>query len=187
MQKSTSKSKSTTPGKGNQTDTLRLVTAAMLTAMSVIIGMVCKNFLNFDGGLFRITFENLPIILAGIFFGPWVGGAVGIITDLVSYLLSSQIYPPNRIVTFGAFSIGTISGLVAKYVVRTHGIKQIILASSAAHLVGSMIIKSIGLYQYYQWGVLFRIPLYLVIASLEIGLLCLLWKQASFRRLLEKL
>ena len=183
---SKSKSPSTAARKASHTDTLRLATAAMLTAMSIVIGIICKNFLDFGSGI-RITFENLPIILAGIFFGPWVGGAVGIVADLISYLLSSQAYPPNLIVTFGAFSVGAVSGLVAKYVIRPHCIKQIVVSGAAAHLVGSMIIKSIGLYQFFQWGVLFRIPLYLVLASVEICLLCMLWKQASFRRLLEKL
>ena len=165
----------------------RLVLGAMLAAMSVVIGIVCKNFLNFGGGLLRITFENLPIILAGIFLGPLTGGMVGIVSDLTSYLLSGQIYPPNLIVTCGACAVGVVSGLVAKYTVREHGRKQIILSAAAAHLIGSMIIKPIGLYQFYQWAVLIRIPLYLMIAPLEILLLCLLWKQKSFRKLFDKL
>ena len=165
----------------------RLVLGAMLAAVSVVIGMVCKNFLNFGGGLLRITFENLPIILAGIFLGPVTGGMVGIISDLTSYLLSGQVYPPNLIVTLGACAVGVVSGFMARYAVRERGLKQIILSASAAHLLGSMIIKPIGLYQFYQWAVLIRIPLYLVIAPLEIFLLCLLWKQKSFRKLFEKL
>ena len=165
----------------------RLVLGAMLAAMSVVIGMFCKNFLNFGGGLLRITFENLPIILAGMFLGPLTGGMVGIVSDLTSYLLSGQIYPPNLIVTLGACSVGVVSGLMAKYVIRTRGLRQIILSGGAAHLIGSMIIKPIGLFQFYQWAVLIRIPLYLVIAPLEIFLLCVLWKQKSFRRLFEKL
>ena len=165
----------------------RLVLGAMLAAMSVVIGMFCKNFLNFGGGLLRITFENLPIILAGMFLGPLTGGMVGIVSDLTSYLLSGQIYPPNLIVTLGACAVGVVSGLMAKYAVRTRGIRQIILSGGAAHLIGSMIIKPIGLFQFYQWAVLIRIPLYLVIAPLEIFLLCVLWKQRSFRRMFEKL
>ena len=165
----------------------RLVLGAMLAAVSVVIGMVCKNFLNFGGGLLRITFENLPIILAGIFLGPVTGGMVGIISDLTSYLLSGQVYPPNLIVTLGACAVGVVSGLMARYAVRERGLKQIILSASAAHVLGSMIIKPIGLYQFYQWAVLIRIPLYLVIAPLEIFLLCLLWKQKSFRKLFDKL
>ena len=166
---------------------LRLVTTAMLAAMSVIIGMLCKNFLNFGNGLFRITFENLPIILAGIFLGPMAGGLVGVVSDLTSYLLSPQTYPPNLIVTLGACVVGVVSGLMAKYTVRRRGYKQIILSGAAAHVLGSMIIKSLGLYQFYGAAVLVRIPLYLVISSLELSLLCLLWKQSYFRRLLEKL
>ena len=61
-----------------------LTLAAMLVAMSVVIGIFCKTFLNFAGGLVRITFENLPIILSGILFGPIVGGLVGAASDLVS-------------------------------------------------------------------------------------------------------
>ena len=165
----------------------RLVLGAMLAAMSVVIGMFCKSFLNFGGGLWRITFENLPIILAGVFLGPITGGLVGIVSDLTSYLLSPQIYPPNLIVTLGAFTVGLVSGLMARFIIRERGPKQIALSAAAAHVIGSMIIKPIGLFQFYQWAVLVRIPLYLVIAPLEIMLLCLLWKQKSFRKLFEKM
>ena len=77
----------------------RLVLGAMMSAISVVIGMFCKSFLNFGEGLWRVTFENLPIILAGVFLGPVTGGMVGVVADLVSYLLSPQTYPPNFIVT----------------------------------------------------------------------------------------
>ena len=157
----------------------------MLTAMSVIIGIFCKNFLDFGGGLFRITFENLPIILAGIILGPIVGGAVGAASDLVSYLLSAQIFAPNLIVTLGAASVGIVSGLVARYAVKKRGCAQIIFAGALAHIVGSMIIKPIGLFQYYEWLVIWRVPLYLMIAPVEIMILCLLYKNANFRRLTQ--
>ena len=71
-----------------------LTVAAMLTAMSVVIGIFCKNTLNFGNGLYRITFENLPIIMSGILFGPIVGGLVGAASDFVSYLLSAQTFDP---------------------------------------------------------------------------------------------
>ena len=165
----------------------RLVLGAMLAAMSVVIGMFCKSFLNFGGGLWRVTFENLPIILAGVFLGPLTGGMVGVVSDLTSYLLSPQVYPPNLVVTFGAFAVGVTAGLMARFVVRERGTKQIVLSAAVAHIIGSMIIKPIGLFQFYQWAVLVRIPLYLVIAPLEILLLCLLWRQKSFRKLFEKM
>lgn len=164
---------------------VRLITVtAMLVAISVIIGIFCKNFLNFGAGpfagLFRVTFENLPIILAGILYGPVIGGAVGLATDLISYLLSNQTYPPNLIVTLGAISVGVIAGLVAKYLVKKRGSGQVIIAGALAHIVGSMIIKPIGLYQFYGALVLLRVPMYLLIAPLEIFILCMLLKRKAF-------
>jgi ECF transporter S component (folate family) len=162
-----------------------VTTCALLVAMSVIIGIFCKNFMNFAGGLFRVTFENLPIILSGILFGPFVGGFVGVATDFISYFLSAQIYPPNLIVTFGAMSIGLVSGIISKYVFRKRGYAQIIVSAACAHLIGSVVIKSIGLFTFYSWAILWRIPLYFLIATLEIVLLCMLYKNKSFRRLIE--
>ena len=135
-------------------------------------------------GLVRVTFENLPIIMTGIIYGPIIGGIVGAASDLVSYLFSAQVYPPNLIVTLGAMSIGIISGVVSKFIVRRKGNFQIIVSGAVAHAIGSMIIKSIGLYQFYGALVLWRIPLYLVIAPIEIFVICILLKRRSFARLI---
>ena len=161
-----------------------ITTAAMMTAISVLIGIFCKNYMNFGvpPGLFRVTFENLPIIMSGIIFGPVIGGVVGVLTDLISYLMSSQSYPPNLIVTLGAAMSGAVSGLVAKFVVKKKGRAQIIISGALAHIVASMIIKPIGLYQFYGALVLWRIPLYLVIAPIEIAVICFLLKRKSFAR-----
>ena len=129
--------------------------------------------------------ENLPIILTGILYGPIVGGAVGAATDLISYFLSPQIYPPNLIVTLGATMVGVVSGVTSKYIVKKLGYAKIILSGALAHIVGSMIIKPIGLFQFYQWSVLFRIPLYLIIAPIEIIILCMLYKNSAFRKLMR--
>ena len=162
-----------------------ITTAAMMTAISVLIGIFCKNYMNFGvpPGLFRVTFENLPIIMSGILYGPIIGGVVGVLTDLISYLLSSQAYPPNLIVTLGAAASGIIAGVVAKYLIRKSGKLQIIVAGALSHLIASMIIKSIGLYQYYGWLVLMRIPLYLCIAPAEIAVIYTLLKRKSFARI----
>ena len=159
----------------------------MLVAMSVIIGIFCKTFMNFGAGLFRITFENLPIIFSGILFGPIYGAVVGIATDLVSYLLSPQIYPPNLVVTLGAAAVGYVSGFISHVIVKKRGYAQIIISASFAHIIGSMMIKPIGLFAFYGFAVLWRIPLYLLIIPIEILILCLLHKNAAFRRVTEKL
>ena len=172
--------------KKNHFSVKEMTVAAMLAAMSVVIGLFCKSVLNFGNGLFRITFENIPIILSGVLFGPIVGGSVGAISDILSYLLTGQSYPLNIVVTLGAVAIGVVSGLVAKFIIKQHGTKQFVLSGGLAHIVGSMIIKPIGLFQFYGWAILFRIPLYLVIAPIEILLLSLLYNKSGFKRLVDE-
>ena len=160
-----------------------LTVASMLTAMSVVIGIFCKNFLDFGLGLFRITFENLPIILAGILFGPVVGGLVGGTTDFISYLMAAQKYPLNFVVMGGAIAVGVVSGLISHYVIKNRSNTQIWASGLAAHIIGSMIIKPIGLYQFYGAMVLWRIPIYLVIAPAEILIICWMFRRNSFKKL----
>ena len=164
----------------------RLAFAAMLTAMSVVIGIFCKTALNFADGLFRITFENMPIILAGVLFGPIIGGAVGVASDLLSYILSGQTFAPNPVVTLGAAVVGIISGVVAKYIIKKRGATQFIVAGASAHLIGSVIIKSIGLFVFYNWLVLWRIPTYMLIVPVEVIMLILLYKNKAVRRMMDK-
>ena len=158
----------------------------MLTALSIVIGIFCKNFLNFGLGLFRITFENFPIILAGIMFGPVAGASVGIASDILSYVLSTQSLAITPVVTLGAALVGCVSGAVSHYVVRKEGTFRIVVSTFSAHLIGSVIVKSVGLFVYYDWLVLWRIPLYAVIATLEAVLICLMNKNKTFNTLINK-
>ncbi|MBR2444932.1 MAG: folate family ECF transporter S component [Clostridia bacterium] len=169
--------------KGSLSGARLLTVTAMLTAISVVIGIFCKTYLNFGDGLFRITFENLPIIMAGILYGPIIGGVVGLSTDLISYMLSTQVYPINLLVTIGATLVGVVAGIVSKYIIKKNGNLQIIVAGALSHVICSMIIKSIGLYEFYNIMVLLRIPTYLVIGSLEIFLLCKLLNRKSFAKI----
>ena len=162
-----------------------LVYAAMLAALSVVIGIFCKNFLNFGNGLFRITLENFPIILSGIAFGPVVGALVGAVADIISFMLSTQSLAISPIVTLGAAAVGAVSGLTFHYVFKRGGNARVILSVAAAHLAGSILIKSVGLFIYYEWMVLWRIPTYVIIAALEAWLLCYLYKSPVFAKIFK--
>lgn len=165
----------------------RLTISAMFIAMSVVISIFCKSLLNFAGGLLRITFENLPIILAGIALGPATGAVVGLSADLIGYMLSGQAYPLDPMVTLASALVGIIAGVVSKYIIKKRGNLQVIVSGASAHILCSMILKSVALYKIYGWAVLVRIPIYSVIGTLEIMLLCLLFKQHGFSKLIEEI
>ena len=92
-----------------------LVAAALLAAMSLILGKFLQ-IPNPVSNIFRISLENLPVILAGVCFGPWVGGMVGAVADLVGCMLYG--YAINPVITLGAASAGLVSGLVSHYLVK---------------------------------------------------------------------
>ena len=171
--------------KKNIIDVKTLTIGAMLCAISIVVGIFCKNFLNFGEGLFRITFENFPIILSGILFGPLVGGLVGAASDILSYILSTQSFAISPIVTLGAISVGVVSGAVSRLTREKKPLWRIILSTSLAHLIGSLTIKSIGLYAYYGVAVLYRIPTYLLICTLECIIIHLLFQNKVFLKISE--
>ncbi len=161
-----------------------LTISAMMIALSAVIGYVCKTIpaLNLGTGL-RITFENLPIIVSGIMFGPIIGGCVGCVADLLSCLFSGQT--PMPWVLVGSISVGVVAGVSSKFIVRKNGFLKLIVSELLAHLVGSMIIKTIALYAIFGPVVLFRIPMSIGIAAVEIILLCAMYKNKTVRNLID--
>ena len=163
-----------------------LTTAAMLGALSVVIGIFCKNFLNFGNGMFRITFENFPIIMSGILFGPAVGAATGIVSDMVSYFLSTQSFAISPIVTLGAALVGAVSGIVSTYIIKKRGVCRIIISTLSAHVIGSLLVKTFGIYAYYNMSysmlLLYRLPTYAIIIAVESFFLCLIFKHKAFQK-----
>lgn len=144
-----------------------LAICAMLAAMSI----VCGKYLAIPiGNVMRFSFENLPIIMAGMMFGPLAGALTGVVADLFGCLLVG--YTINPLVTLGAFSIGLLAGIVCKYVKIGSNIAKIILCVALPHAVGSVIIKTLGLAAFYAIPVyalmLWRALNYLIVGVTEI-------------------
>ncbi|MCM1132811.1 MAG: folate family ECF transporter S component [Ruminococcus flavefaciens] len=163
-----------------------MIISGLFVALSIVLG----KFLQIPiGDSIRISFENLPLMMAGIFFGPFVGGAVGLGADLVGCLLKG--YAINPIITLGAVSIGFLSGLVYMMTAKkkSASIPAVFMSVFSAHIVGSMLIKTIGLYIYYYtpMEVLFwRIPTYIAITVLETVIISLLLRNRAFSNQLDK-
>lgn len=170
----------------------RLALAAMLTAMSVVLGKFLQIPNPFQEFI-RISFENLPIMLAGISLGPIAGMLVGVCADLIGCV--SYGYSINWRITLGAAAIGFISGLISNYIVKKPPILKFTLSVSVAHLIGSVFIKSWGLAVWYLakyelgfWEfVLWRLINYAIIATLETVIIYLLYKNPAFRQQIEGL
>ena len=165
-----------------------MVAASFLAALSIVLG----KYLAFNiGQIFRLSFENLPIILAATSFGPFVGMAVGIVADLVGCLMVG--YDINPLVTAGAAAIGLIAGIVYRLpIIRSlPPAARIAVTIAAAHLVGSVIIKSIGLVAYYAYPLpvlmLWRALNYLAVGVAEAFVIYFLYRSRAVTKQIEAL
>ena len=168
------------------TTTKMIATLGLMTALSVAIGWICKTYLTL--GALRLTFENIPIILSGIFYGPLAGAAVAAVSDIVSCLTSPN--PAlNPIITLGAVSIGIISGLVSKYIFKQKLLLKVVFSVFISHLIGSIIIKSIGLWMFWRYEIpllMLRIPTYLLISVCESAVIYFIMKNEGLVALFKK-
>ena len=164
-----------------------LTLSAMLVALSVTIAYICKivPILNLGTGL-RVTFENLPIILAGVMYGPIVGACVGAASDIISSLLTAQDI--SLLITFGAMTIGAIAGLCSRILSSKSMMIRFVVAEIFSQIVGSVIIKTIALQIRFRFGpiLFFRIPIYIAIIIVECILFSALYRSSPLKKMIDK-
>ena len=165
-----------------------LCVSALLSALSIVLGKYLA--INVTDSI-RLSFENLPVLMAGVFLGPLIGAAVGAVADLLGCVLVG--YAINPIITAGATLIGLIAGLIARAFTRggrSLSPLAVYTAVYAAHIAGSMILKSIGMAVYFSTPLeilLIRIPVYLTIGVPEGAVILLLAKNKLFTGELRRL
>ena len=166
--------------------------AAILAAMSIILGKFLQIPNPFQDFI-RISFENLPILLAGISLGPIAGALVGTVADLIGCVLYG--YSINPIITVGAASVGLVSGVISNYILKKPLILKVTVSAVSAHAVGSVLIKSAGLAAWYLSKynigyiefVLWRLLNYTLVATAECVILYLLLKNKAFQNQIERM
>ena len=92
-----------------------LVMMAALIAMQIILA----RFLGIQvSDTLRVSFESIPVILAGMWLGPIPGAIVAVLSDLLGTILSGYgtWFPP---LVLGPLSVGILSGVSTKYIFRS--------------------------------------------------------------------
>ena len=85
-----------------------LAYAGVLVAMNILLSRVFTINL---GTSIRINFSAAPVFLAGIWFGPFIGGLTGIAADLMGCVVSG--YAPFPLITVSTCLWGVIPGLMS--------------------------------------------------------------------------
>ena len=163
-----------------------LAVSAFLAALSIICGKYLALSL---GNVLRFSFENLPILLCGMMFGPVAGALVGAVADLVGCLMVG--YTINPLVTLGAVCIGVLGGLLFRLTRRLPLLWQTCATVIPAHLVASVIVKTVGLAAYYDMPLyvlmLWRLLNYAIVGVAEWLLIYTLLKNQGLRRRFESI
>ena len=176
--------------KSKRNTTKTIVTLSLFAVLSMILSRFCAIYITES---LRISFGNIPIMLAGIFFGPFAGALVGIVADSVGAMLFSGLgwFPP---LTISPMLMGLIPGLLAPMVAKLmkKGTKGGDILAAVIFVVPSNIIVSMGCTTYLLhilYGNPFlalltaRVPLYACISVLEIIVIVALSKAGLFRTL----
>ena len=163
-----------------------LAVSAFLAAFSIICGKYLALSL---GNVLRFSFENLPILLAGMMFGPVAGALVGAVADVIGCIMVA--YPINPLVTLGAACIGLLGGLLFHVTKKLPLLWQTCITVILTHLVASVIIKTFGLAAYYDMPfhvlLLYRLLNYAIVGVAEWLLLYTVLKNKALRRRFEEL
>lgn len=175
---------------GVRTRGLRLLAvSSFLAALSIVLG---KYLAINIGDAFRLSFENLPVIFAGMAFGPVAGAVVGAVADLVGCLFVG--YAINPMITLGAASVGAVAGIYRFLPKRDRGVSRyflIIITVIIAHAIGSVLIKTAGLSLFYgtpyEVLILMRAFNYLIVGAAESMLITVLLTNRSITREIQRI
>ena len=135
--------------------TKNLVMAAFLTAISIIL----TRFLSVMLPEVRIGFGRAPIAIAGLLYGPLLGGISGAAVDLLGMLIyPSGAYHPGF--TISSMLDGLIPGLFSIYfrnnpkLGEIFTLKRIFLVQLIVTILNSIILNTLWLAQYLGRGYL---------------------------------
>ncbi len=124
--------------------TRNLILMAALIAMQIILA----RFLSIQvSDILRISFESVPVILAGMWLGPLSGAIVALVADILGTIIHGYgvWFPP---IALGPILVGVISGLSTKYVFRsdlssTRESWKVIVTVLVAGIVNSFLVGTV--------------------------------------------
>ena len=124
--------------------THNLVMMAALAAMQIILA----RFLGIQvSDTLRLSFESIPVVLAGLWLGPVCGGIVGFVADTIGTLISGLTWFPP--LALNPIMEGVVAGLLAKYFIRgdigeSRGAWKVALTAVTTGLLNAYVVGLIG-------------------------------------------
>ena len=148
-------------------NTRSLTEAALLTAISIVLGSYCKIIIS---PTMEIRFGFLGLAMSGMFLGPVTGGIIGAVADIITYFIRPNgFFFPGF--TLNQFIYGFVFGLF--FYKKKVTVKRVILSKLVLTVIISLVLNPIWLNMMYG-SELFALPRLIkavVLFPVECGLL----------------
>ena len=124
-----------------------LTLAALLLAISVVLSFLKIPITN----IIEVRFNSLPIAMTGYFFGPFVGGIVGMLSDVLGYIVkpTGPFFPGF---TVSSALSGVFYGLILYRGRGELSLPKVLVAEAVQTVVISMFLNSLWLSVLYGNG-----------------------------------
>ncbi len=142
-----------------------LVMMAALIAMQIILA----RYLSIQASdTLRISFESIPVILAGMWLGPIPGAIVAVVADFLGTILSGYgtWFPP---LVLGPLSVGILSGVSTKYIFRSP------LAETRDTWKVAVIVVTVGILNSFVFGLIGSTMYSILVAGNTTAFPVLMW------------
>ena len=123
---------------------------SLLAALSIILSRLFGIMIPIAGvGAVRLSFGDLPLMLAGIIFGPAAGFIVGAVSDLIGYLVNTGGGPYFPLLTLSSALTGLLPALLVSREKTFQSFWRLALAVAVTGLVCSVGLNTLFLHLLY--------------------------------------
>lgn len=166
--------------------TRNIVCSALLAALSVVMARVLC-FATPDG--VRWSLDKFPLFLAGLFFGPVLGGLAGFAADFLGSIMQFGF---NPLLCPPAILYGVFGGLMCRFIRKNPNILRLGLSYLLPVVLGSILYQSAMLSYFYFDGTLWAGFLYYlgtrtfqfsIVLVVEVAIIFALLKTNIFTRM----
>lgn len=153
--------------------------AGLLIAMNVVLNL----FVIPIGNIIELSVAFLPILYAGYYFGPWIAGAIGVIGDVLGFIVRPAGFFFIGF-TFNAF----ISGVIYGYILHNKPVtwKRVATAVIVQNVIVSVILTPIWLQIMYGTALLSIPRLIRVVIMVPIEIVLSYFMLTRFNYRMEK-
>ena len=125
----------------------------VMIALLVSIQIILARYLSIQSEAFRVSFETIPLALAGMWLGPLAGVIVALVADILGTVLSGigLYFPP---LSLGPMVFAFLCGISAKYIFRSSMAEtKVLLTTIVAGFINSFVV-GVAAFTWYQIAVM---------------------------------